>query len=94
MRELLNRLGELDGLGAVDMASRAEVILALARHRSIDEIEVIAPELGKLPTMHASDIVQLASDFDSLLRRRFKRTTSSDRGRTGLDVRGRGTAAR
>ncbi len=68
MRELLNRLGELDGLGAVDMVSGAEVILALAQHRSIDEIEVIAPELGKLSTMHASDIVQLASDFDSLLR--------------------------
>ncbi len=78
MRELLNRLGELDGLGAVDMVSRAGVILALA-HRSIDEIEVIAPELGNLSTMHAADIVQLASDFDSLLRLGGLQATDSPR---------------
>ena len=47
--------------------SRAEVIRILAQDRSISEIEVIAPELGKLSTMHASEIVQLAGDFDSLL---------------------------
>jgi hypothetical protein len=79
MEELLNRLGELDGLGTVDMVSRAEVILVLAQHRSVDEIEVIAPELGKLSTMHASDIVQLASDFDSLLRLGGLHATDSPR---------------
>lgn len=79
MRELLNRLGVLDGLGAVDMVSRAEVIRVLGQNRSIDEIEVIAPELGKLSTMHASDIVQLASDFDSLLRLGGLQATDSPR---------------
>jgi hypothetical protein len=68
MRELLDRLDRLDGMGAVSLLSRAEVIRALAQHRSIEEIEAIVPELGKLSTMHASDIVQLAGDFDSLLR--------------------------
>ena len=79
MRELLDRLGELDGLGAVSMVSRAEVIRVLAQHRSIYEIEVITPELGKLSTMHAADIVQLASDFDSLLRLGGLQATDSPR---------------
>ncbi len=68
MRELLDRLDGVDGLGAVTLVSRAEVIRALAQHRSIAAIEVIAPELGKLSTMHDCDIVVLAGDFDSLLR--------------------------
>lgn len=67
MSELLDRLNELDELSAVSAVARAEVIQTLAQDRSISEIEVIAPELGKLSTMHASDIVQLARDFDSLL---------------------------
>lgn len=67
MRELLDRLNGLNELSAVSAISRAEMILILAQDRSISEIEVIAPELGKLSTMHASDIVLLANDFDSLL---------------------------
>jgi hypothetical protein len=67
MRELLDRLNALNDLGAVSAVSRAEVIRMLAQDRSIGEIEVIATELGKLSTMHASDIVGLAGDFDSLL---------------------------
>jgi len=67
MSELLDRLNALNELSAVSAVSRAEVIRILAQDRSISEIEVIAPELGKLSTMHASDIVQLAGDFDSLL---------------------------
>jgi hypothetical protein len=65
--ELLDRLNGLNELSAVNAVSRAEVIRILAQDRSLSEIEVIAPELGKLSTMHASDIVQLAGDFDSLL---------------------------
>lgn len=68
MSELLDRLNELNELSAVNPVSRAEVIRVLAEHRSINEIEVIAPELGKLSTMHAYDIILLAVDFDSLLR--------------------------
>ncbi|HEY4809597.1 MAG TPA: hypothetical protein VIH71_00940 [Solirubrobacteraceae bacterium] len=79
MRALLDHLGELDGLGAVSMVARAEVIQVLAQHRSIDEIEVITPELGKLSTMHADDIVQLAGDFDSLLRLGGLQATDSPR---------------
>jgi uncharacterized membrane protein len=67
MSELLDRLNELSELSAVNAVSRAEVIRILAQDRSISEIEAIAPELGKLSTMHASDIVRLAGDFDSLL---------------------------
>ncbi len=67
MSELLDRLNALNELSAVSAVSRAEVIRILAQDRSISEIEVIAPELGKLSTMHASEIVQLAGDFDSLL---------------------------
>jgi hypothetical protein len=67
MSELLDRLNELNELSAVNAVSRAEVIRILAQGRSISEIEAIAPELGKLSTMHASDIVRLANDFDSLL---------------------------
>jgi hypothetical protein len=67
MRELLDHLNGLDELSAIGQVSRAEVIRVLAQRRSINEIEVIAPELGKLAIMHASDIVQLAGDFDSLL---------------------------
>jgi hypothetical protein len=44
------------------------MIRVLAQHRSISEIEAIAPELGKLSILHASDIVALAGHFDSLLR--------------------------
>lgn len=65
--ELLDRLNGLSEMSVVNAVSRAEVIQILARHRSISEIEAIAPELGKLSTLHASDIVQLAGDFDSLL---------------------------
>ncbi len=65
--ELLDRLNGLNELSAVNPVSRAEVIRILTQHRSISEIEAIAPELGKLSTLHASDIVQLASDFDSFL---------------------------
>lgn len=65
--ELLDRLNGLSEMSAVNAVSRAEVIQILAQHRSISEIEAIAPELGKLSTLHASDIVQLAVDFDSLL---------------------------
>ncbi|HEX4116041.1 MAG TPA: hypothetical protein VHY18_09230 [Solirubrobacteraceae bacterium] len=68
MRELLGRLDELNELSAVSPVSRAEMIRVLAQHRSISEIEVIAPELGNLSILHASDIVALASHFDSLLR--------------------------
>ncbi len=68
MAELLGRLDELDELSAVSPVSRAEVIRVLAQHRSIGEIEAIAPELGKLSILHASDIVRLAGEFDSLLR--------------------------
>jgi hypothetical protein len=68
MRELFDRLGELDGLSAVSPVARAEVIRVLAPDRSIEEIELIAPELGKLSSMHATDIAVLASDFDELLR--------------------------
>ena len=67
MSELLDRLNELNELSAVNAVSRAEVIRILAQDRSISEIEAIAPELGKLSTMHTSDIVRLAGDFDSLL---------------------------
>ncbi len=67
MSELLDRLNALNELSAVNAVSRAEVIRVLAEDRSIREIEAIAPELGKLSTMHASDIVQLAGDFDWLL---------------------------
>lgn len=65
---MLGRLDELDELSAVRPVSRAEVIRVLAQHRSIGEIEAIAPELGKLSILHASDIVRLAGEFDSLLR--------------------------
>jgi hypothetical protein len=67
MSELLDRLNGFNELSAVSAVSRAEVIRILAQDRSISEIEVIAPELGKLATMHASDIVGLAGDFDLLL---------------------------
>jgi hypothetical protein len=79
----------------VTMVSRAEVIRVLAQHRSIDEIEVITPELGKLSTMHAADIVQLASDFDSLLRLGgfASDRLSADSRRTTRDVRGWRTIA-
>ena len=68
MRELLDRLDELNELSAVSPVSRAEMIRVLAQHRSTSEIEVIAPELGKLSILHAYDIVALAGHFDSLLR--------------------------
>jgi hypothetical protein len=68
MSKLLGRLDKLNELSAVSPVSRAEMIRVLAPHRSIGEIETLAPELGKLSILHASDIVALAGDFDSLLR--------------------------
>lgn len=66
--ELLGRLDKFNELSAVSPVSRAELIRVLAPHRSIGEIETIARELGKLSILHASEIVALADDFDSLLR--------------------------
>jgi hypothetical protein len=69
LRELLDRLNLLSELNAVSAVSRAEVIRILAeRGRSITEIEAIAPERGKLVTMHAADFVSIADEFDPLLR--------------------------
>jgi hypothetical protein len=79
MSELLDRLNALNELSAVSAVSRAEVIRILAQDRSISEIEVIAPELGKLSTLHASDIVRLAGDFDSLLHLAGLQATESPR---------------
>jgi len=79
MSELLDRLNGLNELSAVNAVSRAEVIRILAQDRSISEIEVIAPELGKLSTLHASDIVRLAGDFDSLLHLAGLQATESPR---------------
>jgi hypothetical protein len=77
--ELLDRLNGLSEMSAVSAVSRAEVIQILAQHRSISEIDAIAPELGKLSTLHGSDIVQLAGDFDSLLRLAGLSATESPR---------------
>jgi uncharacterized membrane protein len=69
MSELLDRLNLLNELGGISPVSRAEVIETLsARGRSTVEIEAIAPELGKLATLHATDVVRLAGELDSLLR--------------------------
>ena len=79
MSELLDRLNALNDLSAVNAVSRAEVIRILAQDRSISEIEAIAPELGELSTMHASEIVELAGDFDSLLHLAGLQATESPR---------------
>lgn len=86
MRELLDHLDGLDGMGAVSLVSRAEVIRVLAQHRSCAEIEAIAPELGKLSTMHDCDIVVLAGDFDSLLR--LARVPATESARIAAELHG------
>lgn len=69
MSALLDRLDLVNEFSAVSPVSRAELIRVLSqRGRSIGEIETIAPELGKLASLHAADIVRLADEFSSLLR--------------------------
>jgi hypothetical protein len=67
--EVTEMLGRLDGVSAIGRVEQAQVVRVLGeRGRSMAEIELIVPELGKLATLHATDIVPLAGEFEALLR--------------------------
>jgi hypothetical protein len=67
--EVTELLGRLDGVSAIGRVEQARVVQVLGeRGWSMAEIELILPELGKLATLHSSDIVPLASEFEALLR--------------------------
>ena len=69
VKELARRLCGVEGLRHVDPVRQSELIRALAeRGRSIEEIEQIAPEIGKLHLLHRADLLWLAARFDRLLR--------------------------
>jgi hypothetical protein len=56
--EVTELLGRLDGVSAIGHVAQAQVVRVLVeRGRSMAEIELIVPELGKLATLHATDIV-------------------------------------
>jgi hypothetical protein len=66
--EVTELLGRADGLSAIGRVEQAQAARILAeRGRSLAEIEVIVPEVGKLATLHATDIAPLAADFEALL---------------------------
>jgi hypothetical protein len=69
LKQLASRLRRLEGLRHVDPVEQSELIRALAeRGRSIEEIERIAPEIGKLHLLHRADLIWVAERFDRLLR--------------------------
>lgn len=69
LRALLDRTGEQGEFGAVSLPERAEMIQLLAeQHRSIAEIESMAPAIAMLATMHNAEVRWLTKRFDQILR--------------------------
>jgi hypothetical protein len=61
-----------------DRASRPP-LNELSAVNAVSRAEALAPELGKLSTLHASDIIRLAGDFDSPLHLAGLQATASPR---------------
>lgn len=63
--ELLIRADGLSAIGRVEQAQAARILAE--RGRSLGEIELILSEVGRLATLHATDIIPVAAEFDTLL---------------------------
>jgi hypothetical protein len=65
VKELLIRADGLSAIGRVEQAQAARILAE--RGRSLGEIELILPEVGRLATLHAIEIIPVAAEFDTLL---------------------------
>jgi hypothetical protein len=66
--EVSELLARVDSLSAIGRVEQAEAVRILAeRGRSLTEIELILPEVGKLSTLHAADPLPLTGEFEALL---------------------------
>ncbi len=66
--EVTELLVRVDGLSAISRVEQAQAVRILAaRGRSLAEIALIVPEVGKLATLHAADLVPLTGEFEALL---------------------------
>lgn len=69
MKALAKRIRRAPGLAAIGPVEQSELIRLLAeRGRSGREIELIAPEIGKLHLLHRASLAWLVERFDRLLR--------------------------